>query len=489
MPFHAGPRPFPDAIIEMMKPTPFWTAVLVFTLITLLGLSPRPRAVDEALGAARESRALGLAADAAQKLRAVQQQQPWRSDLWEQIGLLELDAGRLDEARVALIQAQTVGVISPQGELALSRVYRRSGELLEASGLLECMAGKGHLPAQALTELADLRRSQHDTAGETDGLRRLLAVDPSDGVAALRLGKLLLLSDLDEAARLLDQAAAQQPASRAAVDALKLAASRAALEKDPAYRLVEVGRALAAGGDWDLAGQAFDEAVQQNPQYAEAWAFVGEARQHNGGDALAALKEAVRLNPQGTLPRSLLALYYRRNGQADQALPLLEALAVEQPDQGVWQMELGAALAQTGRLEDALTHYQRAARVEPQNAQFWQVLAWFCLDHEMDIRATGLPAARQAVLLAPHDPAALDLMGWTFYYLEDWASAERFLQQAMAADAKYPAAYLHLGQVYIQQNRLGDALPALQQALQLSDGDSAVGQLASRLISQYYGSK
>jgi PPK2 family polyphosphate:nucleotide phosphotransferase len=54
-------------------------------------------------------------------------------------------------------------------------------------------------------------------------------------------------------------------------------------------------------------------------------------------------------------------------------------------------------------------------------------------------------------LLIPDDPEALDLMGWILLNLEDFHSAERFLQRAIDKSTNYAQAYLHLGQLYLQQ--------------------------------------
>jgi len=79
----------------------------------------------------------------------------------------------------------------------------------------------------------------------------------------------------------------------------------------------------------------------------------------------------------------------------------------------------------------------------------------------------------------------LDVMGWTMVYLEDYASAERFLRQAVERNTSYALAYLHLGQLCLQQNDLEHAHPYLDRAMSL-DGDGSIGLVAERLLRQYY---
>ncbi|MBE0699161.1 MAG: tetratricopeptide repeat protein, partial [Anaerolineaceae bacterium] len=74
---------------------------------------------------------------------------------------------------------------------------------------------------------------------------------------------------------------------------------------------------------------------------------------------------------------------------------------------GKWNW--GNTWAEKGDLLVALEHFQKATTLDPQNSLYWQYLARFTVDYSVNVRFIGLPAARQAVVLAPNDPAALDV--------------------------------------------------------------------------------
>jgi tetratricopeptide (TPR) repeat protein len=109
------------------------------------------------------------------------------------------------------------------------------------------------------------------------------------------------------------------------------------------------------------------------------------------------------------------------------------------------------------------------------------MLARFSIENSMEAREVGLPAARMALLLQPDDPATLDLMGWTMMYFHDWASAERFLQQAIQRDADFVSAHLHLGQLYVQTGQYALAKKHLLQVVSL-DQTGFAGVVAQRLL-------
>jgi tetratricopeptide (TPR) repeat protein len=185
--------------------------------------------------------------------------------------------------------------------------------------------------------------------------------------------------------------------------------------------------------------------------------------------------------------QTLTGLYWRRLGRPEVALTYIHRAAAGEPQQAMWLLELGNTLTEMGDLIGALSYYQRAVEMEPENPLYWKALARFCLENGADIRGTGLPAARWALLLSPDDAEALDLMGWTFLRLGDSLSAERFLQQALQQDSHYSAAHLHLSQLYLQLGKEELAFPHLQRIRSIEGPDEQAGEIARRLLERYFG--
>jgi tetratricopeptide (TPR) repeat protein len=246
-----------------------------------------------------------------------------------------------------------------------------------------------------------------------------------------------------------------------------------------------IGRALGSIGQWDLAAQAFQQAVSISAGYGEAWGFLGESRYHLDGSGKSELDKALELAPESPVVRALVALYWRRMGEPQKALDHLQAIAAQEPDEPVWKVEIANTLVDTGDLVSAQDYFQQAVKLAPESSLYWQYLARFSAEYDVDPRTLGLPAARKAILLAPEDAAALDTMGQMMTRLGDRASAERFLQRALKSDATYAQAYLHLGQIYLQQD-VRRAHPYLKRAAELA-GESPEGITARRLLQNYFG--
>jgi tetratricopeptide (TPR) repeat protein len=361
------------------------------------------------------------------------------------------------------------------------------GDNILAIKVWQALIQSGQAPQKTYELLVDLQWKSGNFSGVEQTYRAWLAAQPENAEAAFRLGILLLSDQPQEALQYFQQALSHDSSLQTQVDPLRQALSLAELNDDQSYRQVLIGRSLGSLGYWDLAARSFNNAINLNPGYAEAWAFLGEAYQHLDKDGYPKLQKAQQLNPDSVIVKALLALYWRRQGHPEKALADLQAVAAVEPTQAVWQIELGTTLADMGQTSQALAYFQHAVELEPGSAPYWEILAQFIIANDLDVRANALPAARQAVLIAPRDPAALDMMGWTMYSLGDMQEAERFSLRALQENPDYFPAQLHLGQVYLQNGQYQDAYQHLRKALDLSKGQPENQAMVERLLKQYYG--
>ncbi|MCJ7626045.1 MAG: hypothetical protein MUO76_21345, partial [Anaerolineaceae bacterium] len=206
-----------------------------------------------------------------------------------------------------------------------------------------------------------------------------------------------------------------------------------------------------------------------------------------GEDGWSELAQAKKLDSRSVLVQALLALYWRRNGEPERAFVALFDASKIEPDNGIWLLEMGLTKAEMGNIVSALKYLQQSVDIEPENPYYWQILAQFCVIHNTEIRNFGLPAARQFLLLSPNDAEALDLLGWVFMALEDNISAERFFMKALVVEPMHAHTHLHLGQLYLFENRYEEAYPHLSLAAQLVSGEDDINIQAKRLLSRYYG--
>lgn len=457
---------------------------LPFLLLWALQAYPVSYAVVDNLREAQIARQEDRPVEAADALRRVLAQQTWRTQLWEEIAWQEHAAGRFDQAVYAFQRADQAGVLSADGRFQLAEDLFQIGDAPAAEAVLQDLLRMEGPADRIYDRLAQFQRARRDYAAAVQTLRAWHEFAPQDAQVAFKLGMYLMVLDPEEALPLLLEASSKNSNLTPAVQTLRFGLGQAGNTDEPAYGWLMIGRVLGSIDQWDLAAEAFQKSLSLSADYGEAWAFLSEALYHVDGSGKAELDQALKLAPESAVVRALAALYWRRAGEPQKALEYLLAIAAQEPDEPVWKVEIAYAYVATGDLMTARDYFEQAINLAPESSLYWQYLARFSAEYQVEPSTLGLPAARKAILLAPDDPAALDTMGMVMMRLGDSASAERFLQRALHSDANYAQAYLHLGQLYLQQD-FRRAYPYLKRAAELA-GKSPTGVTARRLLLQYF---
>lgn len=461
---------------------------LLLPLLVIIGLrlSPRPIGLQQSLYAASVAQRRGWHDIESAALQRIAGYQPWRTGIWERMGVAAFAAGDLDTAQIAFGESEQRGDLTEQGRLAYGEVYWQQGNHDKALHTWRPLFERGQAEVGLFERAAQARRTGGQRQELAEILHLWMRAHPAMARPAYELAILSLPEDPHSALAYLRAANRQDAALRTRTFQLEQALQRAVSADPDAYLQALLGRALAAMGEWSAAERAFESATRLNAGYAEAWAFLGEARQQNGGDGRAAIEMALELDLQSVAARTLAALFWRRAGDAQAGLAYLEDLAADFPRQGIWQVEIAHTLAEMGEYDQALDHLQRATAIEPGRAELWRLLGQFCVDNRLHIREIGLPAARKALSLAPANADMYDLMGLALLQLADVVGAERFLHRALQIDPLHASAHLHLGQLYLNQDKYVQAAAHLRQALvSANENHPKVATLAARLLAQY----
>ncbi len=407
---------------------------------------------------------------------------PWRADLWEQYGASRLQFGQLQSAIQAFYRSEELGDLSRVGLLNLGDAYTRAGDLEAASKVYTQLIEDQDPVMDAYPRLIQVYRSTGNIPAAVTIVKQWKQVAYNPAEADFQEGLLLAVDDPAKAIESL-WAAMADPGLAGRANALRIRL-QAAEPHAEIYRLVVTGRALGGLGEWDLASLAFHRAVMLDGEYAEAWALLGEARQQLGDNGWPELEKARTLDKDSVVVRALLALYWRRQGNTALAMEALSSVAEDEPQQAFWQLELGNTAAQMNKPVAAIGFYKKAVQIEPTSPVYWRALAVFSTSMGLQIRETGLPAARQLVILAPRSADSYDVLGWSLYWLEDWYGAERALLHALEIDPCHPQANLLLGQVYLQMKESGQAYRHLSQAESCSNKGDEVNGAAKRLLAE-----
>jgi serine/threonine protein kinase/predicted Zn-dependent protease len=222
---------------------------------------------------------------------------------------------------------------------ACIQAYERCGELGPEDNLV-------------WLNLAEARAAARDHDGARKALRVLFARDELTASVWSRLAHVEESAGRPEAAL-----AALRHARRLAPDHHGIAQSVA--------RVAEDLRQL------DLAREVLEDLVQAHPDSPETWTLLGEFHARTGGSALAvaAFESALRKDPTHDSAREGLAeVYLELDRPADAALLFGELAGERALRAEVWN-NFGVALEESGRVDEALGAWQKAAEAKPALAQ------------------------------------------------------------------------------------------------------------------------
>ncbi len=205
------------------------------------------------------------------------------------------------------------------------------------------------------------------------------------------------------------------------------------LSEDKPFNMAVLGWALDWHKDYNAASELAINAVDLDPQLAEARAYLSEiyADVGNWPRAVEEAQEAVRLNP--TSPEGHRALGYAYNVQ--------------------------------GEYEKSVAAYDEAIKVAPQLARlYYEQGQNFAALTDYD---AAVEAYRKAIKTNPQYAAAYDALGWAYYYRDDPERAIIELQRAVELDPNMAEAWAHLGMSLYRRQRYEDAVEPLTKGIGL----------------------
>jgi len=295
-----------------------------------------------------------------------------------------------------------------------------------------------------------------------------------------------------------------------------------------ARTLYEYGRQVWLQHDLPAASRAFQQAVEKDPQFAQAWLDLGRAHYylgdldqsvielkksialdsalehayklmaaeiagaHHEEQALDLWRELQKANPQDADASRNIALVLARRKQYPEAAEELEAALKVKPDDSGLLMQLGNVYFKTGDKERGAADVLKAA--ESDSRPFMRNdAAYYLADNNVRLDE-ALPLAEKAVHDAEQATSEIsldrdltvqdihtvsplaafwDTLGWVHFRLSHFDLAEKYLLAAWNL-TQDPVAADHLGQVYEKEGKIHEAAVAYARALS-SRGDPPEG--------------
>jgi tetratricopeptide (TPR) repeat protein len=241
---------------------------------------------------------------------------------------------------------------------------------------------------------------------------------------------------------------------------------------------------ISRNAEYGSAITIWQDAVRLRPanpraQHNLAIALVVAERYPEG---LAHMSEAVRLNPTPN-DHALLAEGLAASGKLREAIPHFQAALVVSPHNPRLQpqpppppaelhMHLARIHVQLGEWDEALKHYQEVVRLQPRNVEAHIEMSWPLTQLADWPRAAETLEA--ALRLDPNAAIAHNNLGPILVRLGKPRDAIAHLLRASELDPNHGPTYNNLGAVYYREGQLSEATVAFRKGTRIQPGDASM---------------
>jgi tetratricopeptide (TPR) repeat protein len=139
------------------------------------------------------------------------------------------------------------------------------------------------------------------------------------------------------------------------------------------------------------------------------------------------------------------------------ALDAAEKLSETNDDKEPVLFLRGAMFEKQKRYDEAEKEFRRVLDVSPENASALNYLGYMLADRNIRVHE-AVQLIQRAVNQEPTNGAFLDSLGWAYYRLNKLDEAADYLRRSLQRGAKDPTVHDHLGDVYMSQGNLKDAI-------------------------------
>jgi predicted O-linked N-acetylglucosamine transferase (SPINDLY family) len=295
--------------------------------------------------------------------------------------------------------------------------------------------------------------------------REILRQDPANAEASYLLGAACqALGKLDEAAAHLRQAVRLRP--------------------DHVEAHNHLGVALAQQGKLDEAIANFEQALRLRPDFIEARNNLRKALLDSGRSKSSAVApQAITLDVGAAVAHSNRGAALAQQGKLDEAVACYRQALALRPDYAEAHNNLGAALRQQGKLDEAVASFRRAVELKPDYAGAHSNLGVALSEQGQPDEAVA--CYQRALALRPDFAGVYNNLGLTLQSqgkLDEAVACHRRALELEPDDAQW---HNNLGLAWHAQGRLGEALACYRRALELKpDHARACNNLANAIKGQ-----
>ncbi len=223
-------------------------------------------------------------------------------------------------------------------------------------------------------------------------------------------------------------------------------------------------------GDIQGSVERVGAAVEAEPESAKLRQLAGWVATYSNrvGDADAAFRKALELDPNDLGGYESLARFLAMTGQSEEVLKTYEAALEANPSFGPLHLVVGTLYEMKKDTAKAIERYEEAIRLAPELAVAKNNLAYLLADQDGNLDR-ALDLAQEAKGLLPDNPNAADTLGWVLYKKNVPSAAIDYLKEAVGGmqpdNPQISLVRHHLALAYEANKNVDEARQTWSQAL------------------------
>lgn len=225
-----------------------------------------------------------------------------------------------------------------------------------------------------------------------------------------------------------------------------------------------------------------DHLIQRKPLSRNLLAELGERHlteeEEYHGEVIPYYPATMPREGPDALYRALAQVAMKNNLRAGVA-ELARLIALQQPREAEWYVQLGEAWLGSEDPGKAVAAYERAVQLRPRNVRALQSLARGLKASGQGLRSAGI--LQQAIQIAPSNAASWYQSAVMASELGRAGEALEKMQKAISLDPDLPGAYTTLARMQTAAGQADRGETALQEALRIDPYDAAAWDLAGRV--------
>ena len=228
------------------------------------------------------------------------------------------------------------------------------------------------------------------------------------------------------------------------------------------------GKMLLDQGKSDEAIAALREAIRLDPTLGSAHNTLGMILDDQGksNEAIDEYREAIRLDPLSALAHSNLGIALTEQGNIEEAIGHLQEAIRLEPRFALAYSNLGVALIQQGKIEQGIDHHRKAIRLDPNLA--WAHYRFGGALFSQGALEGAVVEYREAIRLDPNLAVAHSFLGAVLNEQGNFEEGVAELREAIHLDPNVAWGHYNLGSALLNLGKQEESVAASREALRLN---------------------